>query len=388
MEEQDYSELPLPPCGINNAATLIENAGDIAGLREPFEEAYRFCALPEGGNQELQTVYGHGQSQFNDMSGQIALTLTDILLNAFRNQALQDQESLLEGLRPFGPVLTDYLATYGTSIPGTVASSTLSTILDDSPAELFFSYIGFCRQVLAFCAAPDSPDRQDFGRPRYRPHDRAGLYTPLTAPRYLPSIERARSGEALATYKELCKADRLAEFEDESSEDRPSPEIQAYYLSQYDDLDYFEIVRTIEDHTIRFGKVVRYEDLENYSISEDEYRVVYSEIDRNFALLMAPDLPGVRQFLDAVFRVQYWFIMITPFHRGSAAAMGLFRHAMTAWYNYRIRGTSLHRLPIAPSRPGYQPDLEALLCCLTAEDFVTLSMDGLYCVNYNAYCDD
>jgi hypothetical protein len=383
MEEQDYSELPLPLCGINNADTLINNTGDIAGLQVPFEEAYRFCALPLGGMQELKTVYGHGQIQFNNMSGQIVLVLTDALSNAFENQ-----ESLFEGLRPFGPILTDYLGTYGKTLPGKIASSTLSTMLDASPAELFFSYIGFCRQVLACCAAPDNRDNQDFGRPRYLSHDRAGLYTPLTAPRYLPSMERARSGNALATYIEQCKAERLADFEDESSEDRPSPEIQAYYLSQYDDMDYFEIVRTIEDHTIRFGKVVRFEDLENYTISEDEYRVVYDEIDRYFALLMAPDLPDVRQFLDAVFRVQYWFIMITPFHRGSAAAMGLFRHAMTAWYNYRIRGTNLRPLPVVPSRPGFHPDLEALLCCLTADDFVSHSMAGLYCVDYNAYCDD
>ena len=67
--------------------------------------------------------------------------------------------------------------------------------------------------------------------------------------------------------------------------------------------------------------------------------------------------------------------------------MSFFRFIMTAYYNYRANGIGRPLLPIAPPLMDYFPDLEALFCCSTEDDFVDLSMTEIYCVNYTAYCD-
>ncbi len=105
-----------------------------------------------------------------------------------------------------------------------------------------------------------------------------------------------------------------------------------------------------------------------------------------FLTLFGEELLPAGEFLSQVFRIQFWFIHVMPFigFGGSDEFFPLHHDRLLQLSRQRHRPAVA---PIAPPLMDYFPDLEALFCCSTEDDFVDLSMTEIYCVNYTAYCD-
>jgi hypothetical protein len=126
----------------------------------------------------------------------------------------------------------------------------------------------------------------------------------------------------------------------------------------------------------------------NGKITYDQYIVIYIHMGSLFAELCRPELLPAREYLCRIFRIQYWFIHIMPFYRGSLAAMNMFRYVMTAYYNARALTEERPPLPIVPARFNYFPDLEALFSYRNEDDFAEASLRLIYCVDYSSCFQD
>lgn len=386
----EIDEGPFPPpfaCSLAGAEELLQNPGTIVGLTEDFAANRRFCARPEDGETELDKVYATNQDAFNAQSEAACLALAQIVIECQADRS----QSLCQSLRERLQALRDGLASLPYLTSESSVEDVFSTRLNNSPAELLMSCFALYRRLLATHSRTEAC--ADFGALRYGKESTGRLATPLDAPRYQPSVERCSAGAAFEGYVELSLAlERESMENDPFGIDYPEDEI-IERLAKLEEIyrdkpDSFELIRRLDNTSISFGKVDNSIYLENFRITDEHYELVYGEIDSLLLGLLDDILPDPAAFLDSVFRLQYWFIHIMPFWRGSAAIMNWVRYVMTAYYNHRAQEDDRAPLPTVPSRAGFFPDLEALLCCPTPDDFVEKSMTEIYCADYTAYRDN
>lgn len=246
----------------------------------------------------------------------------------------------------------------------------------ESPVEYLFACLGVLRRCIAWEVQAEHSWHQ-YGRNRYENRGQIATYT--SGNRYAPSIAR-------------CDIERMKDIYRNYAREREGPEISETFNQYLEELSYFEIVKTFSDKKFVVGNLKnigdRREIIYNYCVRHDDYEAIFAHIDALFLDLLDDPLLPPWEFLNRVFRIQYWFIHIMPFYRGSLAVMNLFRYAMTAYYNHRARIWDRPLLPIVPTRKDYFPDLEALLNCLTEDDFVAGSMTEYYCVSFAVLCGD
>lgn len=357
MEEQRDPWPQLHPnCALENAGALIANPDPIPHQTEDFPDNRKFCTRPLEGDAEMVEIYGNAQDSFNAQSAKVCLILTDLLVRCGYNAddigpAFQTNRVAYakkpQGLKHLDPDWTE--------------TRVLSTKLSKNTAELFFSYIGLYRHIMAAMSPKREDDWNHYGANRFLDPHNEHIKTPLAMPRYAPSVERYKQS---ALYKKV--ADDIPDGPDNTHIPvlKRSPGLP--------DICYFEL-------SCGNG----YWELWNLQILGWQYELTYREIDTLFRELLTEHLKAAKDFLTIVFKIQYWFIHIMPYHRGSAAGMNLIRYIFTAYYNYRVRGTDRPPLPVVPSKRGYFPDLEALLTCMTPEEFVEKSMTEIYCVDFS-----
>lgn len=355
MNEDDQStSLPLPPCTLMNAEALIANHPPILGLTETFNDAYRLGANISGGQESMGEIYRANQKTFHDQSSQVILSLAEVLLRCNGNPNKLD--------KAFKRNLHTYKEKYGEISDRPALMNVLAVLTPEmSPTEIFFSYIAFYRHLMALTVPCKNQlqkeEQESFGVNRYSLQPKENLSTPLTPPRYQPSVQRFKECPLHQQYVQLGLGET------------------SFIIKKQCGNRGIENIAEIRD----------YEVLLNYCISEDDYNYIYETIDPLFAGLIGDELLTPTDFLSRVFRIQYWFIHIMPYLGGSLAVMQIFRHTMIAYYNYRAQELNRQLLPIVPARTDYFPDLEALLCCATEQEFVDGSMTNYYCVNFTAY---
>ena len=367
-------------------AFTVTNADDITGLTESFQPDERFRARISDRVNPMESLYGHQQSLFNQQCESICLTLLKVLIDTEGNLS-----TLTTAFEPCWANLRDAQEQdVAPLVPADIRDLVLNT-LGATPVEIFFSYIGYYRHLLAAAAKPREDRWDDFGANRYLDYEPRPLSTPLKPTRYQPSVERARSGAAFEDYKayvESRQEEGLRQKVNDNSLSQQDFEIQMEKnRARNQNLQSFKINKVFGGRSICFARVDKWSTLFDDAVDANDYREIYQYMDDLFVTLFGEDLLPAREFLAQVFRIQFWFIHLMPFHRGSAAAMSFFRFIMTAYYNYRTNGINRPMLPIAPPLMDYFPDLEALFLCRTDDDFVALSMNGIYCIDYNAYCD-
>ncbi len=226
--------------------------------------------------------------------------------------------------------------------------------------ERFVTYLAFHRHLIARTAKNRSPELSSFGRSRYfgyfgetdrnerRLHNNF-LSTNLNGPPYDVSLNKFY--------------------------EKAGTEVKTWLLSP-----------ELDGKSVACG-YVKDGTLFNALIEDEDYVRLYDRMETLFHRLTDPNLLPVRDFLDAVFEIQFWFIVIMPCDRGSRAIMDLFRFVMLAYYNRRQPDPD-RWLPLAPNRLDVYPDLYALLLCDTVDEFIAMSFSDLYCVDYTAYCND
>lgn len=227
-----------------------------------------------------------------------------------------------------------------------------------TPCELFFSYLACHRHLMAMEANPDNKNyAKPFGRNRHyhyltAPPDRRNnlpfsfLETDLKNPPYLTSLQK-------------------------------------FYANGGEDQDSYAITCDFNNKIIPFGCLTKGV-LINWLVSREDYETLFFHMNDLFLSITGQTLPGRKEFLRAMFEIQYWYIHIMPLERGSLAVMNMFRYAMLAYYNRR-KFSRAKWFPMAPNRVDVYPDLEALILRKNMDDFIEGSIRDLYCVDYGAY---
>lgn len=385
----------IRPCTLEDPEGLVATPDIIPALSEDFNRDYPYCLNISSGTAETEQIYGTDQQVYNRQSRAVTLALAEILLANHENpprMASAFQDCLDHFTRAYPAVSGIY--------PGIRPDRYRKTLVEGgSQSETFFSYIAVFRYLMAATAGKRESAWENFGLNRYRNYE--ALYTPLDAPRYLPSVERFKADRRLLdafiqSMKDEYDEQQRARYEQDSddSDDADSnplspaerEEIRNFRFSQYEQASSFPITKVLRGRLIQsIGTYKDTPELINSCVSEEDYGFLFGEMDRDFARLLAPELLSAQTFLETLFAIQYLFIHVMPYHRGSYAVMGLYRHAMIAYYNHRARVLGRRLLPVVPTRRDYFPDLEALLCCVTEDEFIAASLSTYYCVDYRAY---
>lgn len=326
------------------------------GYTENYDPQYCFLTRSSSDQSTFFQGYGGTQVQYNRRVAETVLVMSRILLdsNGYLPDIVPAFERYLLGYdqdqNPYGIAAVTQIATEN----GVVDLRNVIWTFTETPCEYFFAYLAFHRHVIAFYA-PSCKNREKFGKNRYRRHYDGDdqdtiLHTDIRRDPYRPTWQ---------TYLNRHKGkiiDRVlfCSF--------PPEKISCGSLTN--------------------GNVY------NGCISRVGYITIYSRMnDLLTQLVVGQNLLPKREFLRAVFEIQYLFIHLMPYDRGSLAVMNVFRFVMLAYYNRRQPVPAL-RLPLAPTRTDAYPDLHALILCDNLEDFIEASFRDLYCVDYNLYCDD
>lgn len=388
MQNDNNNLLPLlPGWNLGNLVRHITDGDNLYQTTEEFLLQERFCARVSQNNNSMTSLYGHDQTLYNTQSQDICLTLMNILININ-----SDLSQLPTQFLPCRQVLNNTLPNDFQHIDIPSIDGCVLVTVTDLPLELFFAYIGYFRHLLA-AASPQREEKwDDYGATRYGDFDEETLPTSLKPERYHDSVTRGRTGTTVQDCILNAKAKRKSGLKVKLDGGKIS---QNKYLELIGSIDQdntiphkIDIIKVFNGDSICFGKIEGFAMMLNGKISRDQYIAIYSHMDGLFAELCGPELLPAREYLCHVFRIQYWFIHIMPFYRGSLAAMNMFRYVMTAYYNARGLNHGRPPLPVVPARFNYFPDLEALFCYRNEYDFAEGSLRLIYCVDYDNLSTD
>lgn len=304
------------------------------GVTHPYDDNNRFLTLTIDDQSKFFRAYGGEQSQYNHRMGEVAIAMSRLL--AERQASRTELRAGFDG--------------YTGSIPCVQKYKELLQILcnnGQTACEEFIGYLAFHRHVMAFAAGNGL--NNDFGKDRYAPYLAQGR----TDSYLQTNISRGPYAHSWMAIQQRS--------------DRPTGLLWVMFKEQKIDCNAITPVGMLYN-----GYVV-------------QFREIYQHMNMLFQEIVTGSLPPARMFLRRVFEIQYWFIWLMPYSRGSLAVMNMFRYVMLAYYNRR-QPDGTRRLPLAPSSPGIYPDLYALMMCGSPEEFIELSMSTLYCVNYHQYC--
>ncbi len=409
MIEPAFPELFLPNWPYEDLRLFITNQSKIEGSTEDFSNDEKFCTRVDPNTEDMAALYGHDQVTYNNQSSAICLALLHILIrsNGDREHLKGCKNTYLEAFRNAQEKYKKGLCI------GEVATY-LEDYITDTSVEWFFVHIAYFRFILA-AASPEKSDRwKDFGKNRYTFFDKSlfdenfdpdsdehvgpELITSLYNARYRASVVRGAAVYKPQFWYELELNAEIADLETritrgELSRDQCDQEIASFKELNPEASTHYNVIRLLEGKYIKFARFFYNSSadggmLTNYCVKENIYEELHNYMNGLFLTLFALELPSARTVLTTIFRIQFWFIHIMPWHRGSAAGMNMIRYVLIAYYNYRAHALGRPMLPTVPSRRGYFPDLEAFLTCETEDDFVKGSFEDYYCVNYNVYCEE
>lgn len=391
MDPQPHTIFFLPPWPLDDLLAYISNPDDLAGLTENFSSNERFCTRVPQQQASMSTIYGHDQYVFNQQSAAICQALLQILANINNNP--QDLPTA------FAPCWEELLAARKDGRHALNTDDIQNTILacvGTTPVEKFFAYIAYFRHLLAAAAPMREETWHNFGANRYLDggaEDNECFDTPLDTPlepdRYQPSVDRGKDGAArqdyLADIREKLVSGLRQALENHKLSQREFEEKIRAQEEKNRALTSFDIAKVFGGQKVLFARISKWTKLLNLRVPEETYINIYDYMNNLFETFFTPQLMPAQKWLETIFRIQFWFIHIMPYRRGSLAVMNMFRYAMTAYYNYRALKLGRAPLPIAPARIGYFPDLEALLCCRTEGDFTIGSCTTYYCVDFSRH---
>lgn len=329
------------------------------GVTESYRPEEIFLTRCSGDQSDFFNAYGGTNSDYNYRMGETALAMSNLLVECggHPEQLTSAFQSYLKGYeageRPFGLAVTPSVE--NPDDPGQEID--LRNVIENftlTSCEQLFAFLGFHRQAMAWHAKDRTVDPALFGKNRYTPRyggkpEERTLFTNLFNQPYDVTWEKYKSKNKRGNMDRIVSC-------------------------------------MMDGETIECGSIVD-GTLYNGYVTSAQYITLYTRMDGLFCFILGPDLPLAGEFLRRLFEIQYWFIHIMPYYRGSLAVMNIFRYVMLAFYN-RKQTDETKRLPLAPNRRDVFPDLHALLFCKSAEDFIEASFKKLYCVDYNAYCVD
>lgn len=387
MEPQPETGLFLPAWPLDDLLPYVSNPEALSGLLEEFSQNERFCTRVARQQISMTEIYGHDQNVFNLQSSAACQALLQILIDANG-----DLQNLTVAFTPCWEALKAAGSKNQHKLDLDDIDTAILACVGNTPLEKFFAYIAYFRHLLAAAAPKREEQWQNFGANRYL--DEVDdmdppLDTPLAPDRYQPSAKRGQNGAAFQDYLVAIKEKQVAGLRQALNNQRISQETFEQKLLEYDRknraLTSFDICKMFGGQKITFAKVDQWKKLLNLKITREKYVTIYDYMNNLFLSLFTPKPISARNWLETVCRIQFWFIHIMPYRRGSLAVMNMFRYVMTAYYNYLAHQRNAPMLPIVPARIAYFPDLEALFCCRTEDDFILGSLRTYYCVDFTYY---
>lgn len=327
------------------------------GLQQAYDLAERFLTLNSLERDDYFIRYDGEQSAYAFRIGEAALAMSRVLWSCQGDLTM----------------LPEHFAAYWQGHdpierPHGIQHAYQTTMFDfrqilwtytDTACEWFFSYLAAHRHLIAQAAHGDDGDAAPVGRNRYHDYLRAGN-----------AAKRAGLISYLRTdLRQLPYVRSLQRF---------------YAAGGRDSRGHF-IIRETDTRLHPFGSLVQGV-LTNWLAPPASYDCLFLHMDELFCAITGSVLPDARNFLRAVFEIQYWYIHLMPCERGSADIMSMFRHAMLAYYNRR-QPDRARWLPISPNRIDIYPDLEALFLRASLAAFIEASFQELYCVDYTIICN-
>ncbi len=319
---------------------------------EEFKTKSRLSQNISIGRGHLKELYGADQAIFSRQMSEIALLVSYLLMECDHNPGLFSQKSL------------NYVASLHREpeneepeqiFPDTAQNHCLQNI-SDTTFEAFLGVVALHRHMIG-------AEDHGFGINRY-----ISAYKTSE----IPSSHTVLSELRLTTHLGTRYLPVLTRYLERRNIEDPSALARTSLDKKFGSYG-------VEDVGIMEG-----ENIHHHLVDKQDYVMLMRHMDRLFTRLISEDM-STRYYLDAVFEIQYWFIHISPYQRGSLSVMDQILYIFITYYNRQAAITGKPMLPLAPNRLDIIPGLEALLHYQNVENFKAASAERLYCVDYTKY---